>query len=81
MKLPRDLGGDELALVLTRYGYSVTRQVGSHIRLTTHIKGPENHITIPKHKPLKVGTLSNILKGVAEYLEIDREVLLNQLFS
>ena len=66
MKLPRDLGGEELSLLLVRYGYSVTRQVGSHIRLTTNIKGTENHITIPKHKPLKVGTLSNILKSVAE---------------
>ncbi len=35
MRLPRDLGGEELAVLLKKYGYSITRQVGSHIRLTT----------------------------------------------
>jgi predicted RNA binding protein YcfA (HicA-like mRNA interferase family) len=32
MKLPRDLGGEELAALLGRYGYKVTRQTGSHHR-------------------------------------------------
>jgi len=35
MKLPRDLSGEALARLLRRYGYEVTRQAGSHIRLTT----------------------------------------------
>jgi predicted RNA binding protein YcfA (HicA-like mRNA interferase family) len=35
MKLPRDMSGDELARLLGEYGYTVTRQTGSHIRLTT----------------------------------------------
>ena len=35
MKLPRDIGGMELAKKLQRFGYQVTRQTGSHIRLTT----------------------------------------------
>jgi predicted RNA binding protein YcfA (HicA-like mRNA interferase family) len=80
MKLPRDIGGEELARLLAKYGYSVTRQLGSHIRVTSAIKGTENHITIPKHESLKVGTLSNILKSVAEYLEITREELGSQIF-
>ncbi len=33
MKLPRDLGGEELAKLLKKYGYEVTRQTGSHMRL------------------------------------------------
>ena len=61
MRIPRDLGGEELARLLRRYGYEITRQTGSHLRLTTIVKG-EHHITIPRHKPLKVGTLSNILR-------------------
>ncbi|NYE57789.1 putative RNA binding protein YcfA (HicA-like mRNA interferase family) [Carboxydothermus ferrireducens DSM 11255] len=36
----------------------VTRQTGSHIRLTTTLKG-EHHVTIPLHDPLKIGTLNN----------------------
>ena len=47
MKLPRDLGGEELAALLLRYGYHVTRQTGSHMRLTSSLKGKEHHITIP----------------------------------
>jgi predicted RNA binding protein YcfA (HicA-like mRNA interferase family) len=51
MKLPRDLSGDELAVLLRKYGYVVTRQTGSHMRLTTSQSG-EHHITIPRHASL-----------------------------
>lgn len=80
MKLPRDVGGEELARLLSKYGYEITRQTGSHFRLTTTIKG-EHHITIPKHKPLKVGTLSGILAEASSYLEITRESLIRELFQ
>ena len=45
MKLPRDINGEKLAELLKRYGYETTRQTGSHMRLTTKLKG-EHHITI-----------------------------------
>jgi len=36
MKIPRDIGGDELAIVLCRrWGYGRVHQVGSHIILET----------------------------------------------
>ncbi len=38
MRLPRDISGTGLAKLLGRYGYCVTRQTGSHIRLTTQIE-------------------------------------------
>jgi len=81
MKLPRDVGGEELTRLLGRYGYRVMRQTGSHMRLVSTFKGPEHRITIPKHKPLRVGTLSNILKEVATYLEMEREELIQKLFE
>lgn len=81
MKLPRDLGGEELAGLLSKYGYQVTRERGSHMRLTSTFKGTEHHITIPKHKPLTVGVLSGIVKDVASYLEIDRQRLIEELFK
>ena len=55
MKLPRDLSGEQLAHALGRLGYEVTRQTGSHMRLTT-TDPAEHHITIPNHNPLRVGT-------------------------
>lgn len=81
MKLPRDIGGVELASLLSKYGYQITRQTGSHLRLTSSFKGTEHHITIPQHQSLKVGTLSGILKDVAAYLEMDRQQLIDNLFK
>ena len=80
MKLPRDIGGEELARLLKKYGYEISRQSGSHMRLTSNLKG-EHHITIPKHKPLKVGTLNSILSDIAEYLELDKQILISELFG
>jgi predicted RNA binding protein YcfA (HicA-like mRNA interferase family) len=80
MKLPRDMGGEELAALVGKYGYKITRQTGSHMRLTSTSKGFEHHITIPKHKPLRVGTLSSIVNEIATYLEIERQKLVEELF-
>lgn len=64
MKLPRDIDGPHLAKALTVLGYEVTRQKGSHIRVTTQRDG-ENHEVTPCHHPIKAGTLSSIVKHVA----------------
>lgn len=80
MRIPRDLGGEELARLLKRHGYDVTRQVGSHMRLTTR-QGGEHHVTIPRHKPLRIGTLNGVLKDVAEHLKLSRDELLESLFE
>ena len=39
MRLPRDLSGNDLAQALHKLGYSITRQTGSHLRLTTQEHG------------------------------------------
>ncbi len=80
MKLPRDLSGEELAKALEKFGYMVDRQTGSHIRLTTQENG-EHHITIPNHSPIKIGTLSAILRDIENHFDVTREELLTQLFS
>jgi predicted RNA binding protein YcfA (HicA-like mRNA interferase family) len=46
LRLPRDVSGDDLAKALSDLGYRVTRQTGSHLRLTT-FEGGEHHVTIP----------------------------------
>lgn len=80
MKLPRDLGGEELVARLRRYGYEVTRQTGSHMRLTT-FQGGEHHLTVPQHSPLRVGTLNAILRDVADHLEMSRDDLIKSLMD
>ncbi len=50
MKLPRNLTGLELVKHLEVLGYCVSRQTGSHIRLTT-LQNGGHHLTsiIPNH--------------------------------
>ncbi|HRC45347.1 MAG TPA: type II toxin-antitoxin system HicA family toxin [Nitrospira sp.] len=77
MRLPRDVSGSDLAHILWKLGSSITRQTGSHLRLTT----TEHHITIPQHSPLRIGTRSAILTDVAVHFELTREQLHQQLFE
>lgn len=79
MKLPRDLSGDDLVKALCSFGYQVTRQTGSHMRLTTQQNG-EHHLTVPRHNPLRIGTLAAILADVANHLHLTRDELLQRLF-
>lgn len=81
MKFPRDVSGEELVRSLRRFGYEITRQTGSHIRVTLKFEGGEHHVTIPAHKHLKVGTVSGILGDVAAQLGLTREQLIEQLFG
>lgn len=77
MKLPREISGDELAKLLQKYGCEMTRQAGSHVRLTTVLCG-QHHITIPAHQYLKVGTLSSILSDIAIHLKRDKSDLIKE---
>ncbi len=78
MKLPRDVTGGELVKALRELGYTVTRQKGSHMRVTTQ-KGGEHHEVIPDHEPIKVGTLSTILKSIAEHHKMTINELVKKL--
>ena len=80
MRLPRDVSGDDLAKALAELGYRVTRQTGSHRRLTTLEHG-ERHITIPRHESLRVGTLAEVLGDVAKHVGLTREALVERLFG
>ena len=80
MRLPRDLTGADLVRRLARFGYAVTRQTGSHVRLTSHQRG-EHHVTVPRHDPLRVGTLAAILDAVAAHHGLSRDDLLSRLME
>ncbi|MFZ0255895.1 MAG: type II toxin-antitoxin system HicA family toxin [Gammaproteobacteria bacterium] len=80
MRIPRDLSGSALVKQLGRLGYQISRQTGSHIRLTTRVHG-EHHVTIPSHGSLRIGTLATILDAVAAHHGVTREELLHRLLD
>jgi predicted RNA binding protein YcfA (HicA-like mRNA interferase family) len=79
MRLPRDVSGRQLAQALGKHwGYILTRQRGSHMRYTTQLHG-EHHAAIPDHNPMRLGTLSGILKDIAEHHGLTVEELARKL--
>jgi len=80
-KIPRDLSGRGLVRLLRKYGYEITRETGSHIRLVSKLERKKHKITIPDHSPIKIGTLNNILNDLAEHLKISKEKLVSELFN
>ena len=80
MRLPRDISGRDLARTLKAYGYKLTRQTGSHMRLTTSENG-EHHVTVPAHGELRVGTLAGVLDEVAFHFGVSREDVVERLFG
>jgi predicted RNA binding protein YcfA (HicA-like mRNA interferase family) len=78
VKTPRDCTGPKLVRALRKFGYTVLRQTGSHIRLVTQ-QGGEHHLTVPNHDPIKVGTLHGILKDVAAHHRLAVDDLLREL--
>jgi len=76
--MPRNVSGSDLIKSLQVLGYEISRQLGSHIRLTTKLDG-EYHITVPNHSPLRLGTFKNILKLVAAHHALTIEELLEKL--
>jgi predicted RNA binding protein YcfA (HicA-like mRNA interferase family) len=79
VKLPRELYGRDLARVLcARWAYRQINQVGSHIILQTET--PQHHrLSVPDHKPLRIGTLNAILRQVAAAKGVAREDILATL--
>ncbi len=80
VKLPRDMKGVELARKLGKLGYKVTRQSGSHIILTTEQDG-ENHVCVPAHASVSIGTLNDILRDLERHHGLSREIILRLLFG
>ena len=78
MRTPRDLSGSHLVRKLKQLGYEPTRQVGSHVRLTNDLK-EQHHITIPMHDPIKIGTLSKIIRDISDHLKMSKEEVLKKI--
>jgi predicted RNA binding protein YcfA (HicA-like mRNA interferase family) len=79
-RLPRDVSGDELAAALSRLGYQVVRQSGSHLRLTT-LQGGQHHVTVPRHRALRLGTMNVTFSLVCGHFNMSRDDLIDILFK
>ena len=82
MRLPRDASGEEVAALLHRhYGYMTVRQRGSHMTLTATVDGVSHSVTVPRHRTLRVGTLSGIVAAVAAHLALTQDEVREELFG
>lgn len=79
MKVPRNVSGNDLISYLISRGFQKVRQTGSHVRLELMVHGELFGITVPLHDPLKVGTLSNIVKDVAEKTGQDWKKIIEEI--
>jgi predicted RNA binding protein YcfA (HicA-like mRNA interferase family) len=79
MKIPRDVSGAHLAHILCRrWQYAKVHQVGSHMILET--KNPSHQrIAIPDHSPLRLVTLTSILRAVARHKNVPRDLIIADL--
>ncbi|MDY0062442.1 MAG: type II toxin-antitoxin system HicA family toxin [Myxococcota bacterium] len=80
MKRPRDLSADELVRRLKPFGYRVTRQLGSHLRLTTE-QGGQHHLTIPAHANLTIGKVNAVIWELVRHFGLERRELVARLFG
>jgi predicted RNA binding protein YcfA (HicA-like mRNA interferase family) len=75
MRIPRDISGQQLADVLCRrWRYVKVHEVGSHMILETS-EPTQQRISIPDHHPLRLGTLSSILRKVAQHKGVPRDAI------
>ena len=59
-KLPRGMSGRQVVKILYKTGFYIKRQKGSHIVLRRD--NPFAQITVPDHKSIDTGTLSQNIK-------------------
>jgi predicted RNA binding protein YcfA (HicA-like mRNA interferase family) len=78
VRLPRGVAGENLARALERFGYQRIGQRGSHIHLVAERSG-RHRIAVPAHRAVKAGTLSELLKQVAEHHGMTRDELIDEL--
>lgn len=61
MKLPR-LSGREVIKILSKKGFKVARQKGSHIILVRESENGKRGVVVPNHKEVDKGTLLEIIR-------------------
>ena len=79
MKIPRVLSGQQLVQILYRdWDYLLIPQEGSPVVIETE-KPSHQRLSNPNHKPLRIGTLTAIVRAVANHKGIERQAILKSL--
>ncbi len=61
-RLPRLSGEDVVKVLVSKFGFRVSRQKDSHVILVKHVGGRKIGTVVPLHQELKLGTLMGVLK-------------------
>lgn len=62
------LSGKDIVQKLESIGFSVTRQKGSHIRLSRFSLDTTEHVSIPNHDELDKGTQKSIIRALKPFV-------------
>ena len=82
MRLLRDLSGEQVVQLLRScYDYRPRRSRGSHMTVTLTTATREHSVTVPRHRPVRVGTLSRIVSDVAAFLGLPEDEVRRKLFG
>jgi predicted RNA binding protein YcfA (HicA-like mRNA interferase family) len=73
------VSGKDIIKLLSKIGYSIVRQKGSHIRLEKRTPVGVHKITIPFHDEITKGTLNDILSSVSLWNGISKDALIELL--
>jgi predicted RNA binding protein YcfA (HicA-like mRNA interferase family) len=77
-KLPA-VSGEKLIKVVSRLGYEIIRQRGSHVRLRKSTAAGDHNITVSLHDELAKGTISDILSEVSIRNSVSKDALIEML--
>ncbi len=62
------LSGKEIIKGLESIGFSITRQKGSHIRLSRFSLNNTEHVSIPNHDEIDKGTQKSIIRSLKPFI-------------
>ena len=62
------LSGNQIIKILTKFGFSIERQKGSHVKLQRTVDGSRQTLTIPRHQELDKGTIKAIYNQARQYV-------------
>jgi len=68
----RPLSGGEIVAVLSRFGFKILSQRGSHVKLRrTGPRGEKQTLVVPTHEELDRGTLRAVFQQASRYIAED----------